>query len=648
MCGIAGYVGPLSPIQGEQALLAMAHRGPDGQGVWQSNHGLAWLGHQRLAIIDLKNGQQPLATANNIFCITFNGCIYNYLELKASLSAKGYVFRTQTDTEVILHAYAEYGDGCLKHLNGMFAFALWDEETQTLFCARDRLGQKPFYYLVHQDFFCFASEIKGLLAMDVILPQPDLEALQEYLTFQMLLDDKTLFKGIYKLKPGNFLTYKPCALDGTSKLQIHQYWDLDYTRHEATQEPIYQESVYIETLQHLLEESVRMQTRSDVPVGAYLSGGMDSSVVTCLMAKNRPGESIHTFTGAFSESPHYDESGYAKIVSDFTGSIYHETKPTALEFMDDISKIIYHMDEPTAGPGVFPQYRVAQEAAQHVKVVLGGQGGDEIFSGYARYQLCQLEETLEALVKGTGDSHSHLDTLRGVGPNVAMLEQYLPMMKGFWNEGIFAPQDQRYFKLMNRSGDFRDLVHPEFFEDFNSKGVAPHSFGETAIFDKFKSIFNGSNATTFLEKIQYFDIKTHLQALCHVDDRTNMAWGIESRSPLMDYRILEWVARIPPSVKFKYGTNKYLLKTASYSFLPPAIYERKDKMGFPVPLSHWLRHQLKDPVHDLLLNPHAAIGQWFDLKQLRQKLAKESTPDNEYTRGIWGLLCLELWFQNYL
>lgn len=624
MCGIAGFVGSLAPQQGQEALNVMSHRGPDGYGDWYSPDHQVWLGHRRLAVIDLEGGKQPLSNADGSLWITFNGCIYNYVELREELIAKGYCFYTKSDTEVLLYAYEEYGEDCPKYLNGMFAFAIWDTQQKKLFCARDRLGQKPFYYGLQQNTFCFASEIKGLWAMDFFERHPDQAALQEYLTFQMLLDDKTMFQGIYKLLPGHSLVYRP----ENNTVKTGKYWDIDYLWIEDQPE-----SYFVERLRELLEDSIRIQVRADVPVGAYLSGGLDSSAITCLMTKlaSPNAAPLKTFTGAFKEGRQYDESPYARIVSTHAGTDYHETIPTASDFIQSIRHIIYHMDEPAAGPGVFPQYRVAQDASKHVKVILGGQGGDEIFSGYARYQLCQLEDCLRALIREKGDKSSHIAALASIAPNLSMLEQYVPMMKNFWSDGLFDSQEKRYYSLMNRSGDFKDVLHPEFLT------------AETAIFDKFSALFYASNATTFLERMQYFDLKVHLQGLCQVDDRTNMAWGLESRSPLMDYRILELVAATPPAIKFNHGTAKHLLRTACQEVIPPAIYQRKDKMGFPVPLSSWVKQELREEIREILLDPGAAISDFVDIRALENSIAHEK----EFSRGIWGLLSLELWYQTF-
>lgn len=629
MCGIAGFIGDLAPIQGRAALDAISYRGPDGSGEWYGNDNQVWLGHCRLAIIDLEGVKQPLSNEEKSLWITFNGCIYNYVELRDELSAKGYCFKTNSDTEVLLYTYQEYGEDCPSKLIGMFSFAIWDSREKKLFCARDRLGQKPFYYGHINQTFCFASEIKGLVAMDVIQNEPDMAALQEYLTFQVLLDDKTLFKGIHKLQPGHTLVYRPSA----NTIKLRKYWDIDYLWEEGQPE-----LCYVERLKDLLTNSTRIQMRSDVPVGAYLSGGLDSSIIVCLMSKLKdPGSgqdfgTFKTFTGTFKEGRQYDESPYARIVSEHAGSEYHEVIPSASDFMDTLHRIIYHMDEPAAGPGVFPQYMVAKEASRHVKVVLGGQGGDEIFSGYARYQLCQLEDCLHGLIMGKGDTSVQADALSDMAPNLSMLEQYVPMMKSFWKDGLFDAQENRYFRLMNRSGDFNGLLQPDFMT------------AEADIFEKFRAVFHGSNATTFLERMQYFDVKVHLQGLCQVEDRTNMAWGLESRSPLMDYRIMELMAATPPAIKFKGGSAKYMLREASRGIVPAAIVDRKDKMGFPVPLNPWMKKDLHGYVRDVLLDRDAAINGLFDMRGLEKSIAEE----REFGRGLWGALCLELWLKTFM
>jgi asparagine synthase (glutamine-hydrolysing) len=624
MCGIAGYVGQLTPHQGRGSLKVMQHRGPDGLGEWFNGEDSVWLGHARLAIIDREGGSQPFSNQDRSIWVTFNGCIYNYKQVREELISKGYSFQSRSDTEVLIHAYEEYGESCVSRLCGMFAFAIWDSRQKKLFCARDRVGQKPFYYFLNQNTFCFASEIKGLLAMEVTESQLDMVAFREYLTFQMTLDEKTLFKNIFKLLPGYTLTYDAVE----QRCSLKKYWDVDYLWNEHQTE-----SVYLEALRELLVDSVRSQMTADVPVGAYLSGGLDSSLIVGLMSQlNSTHSKINTYTGLFKEGLDYDESHYARIMSIHAGTNYHESILTSSDFLQSLQKLIYHMDEPTAGPGAFPQYMVAKAASQDVKVVLGGQGGDEIFAGYARYQLGQLEDCLKHLIKGKEDVTPHLATMMSLAPNLRILDGYDSMMKSFWSDGLFDAQEKRYYRLMNRSQDYEGLFQADFWN------------GQDVIMDQFSKVFYGSNASTFLERMQYFDLKTHLQSLCHVEDRMNMAWGIESRSPLLDHRIIELMATIPASIKFKAGSSKQLLKDIGQDVLHQAVLSRKDKMGFPVPLNHWAKHDLKEEICDILLNPNSVLGDFMEKTSLQNYINNTQY----FSRGLWGLINVELWFQTFM
>jgi len=624
MCGIIGIVGSNKSFFFREAMRVLSHRGPDGEGEWLASDGSVWLGHRRLAIIDPEGGAQPLSNEDGTIWITFNGCIYNYLELAQGLRQKGHRFRTYSDTEVIVHAYEEYGEDCVNRLIGMFAFAIWDGRKKVLFCARDRMGVKPFYYWIGNGKFVFASEIKALLAKQFFQPQICLNALREYLIFQAFLGEQTLFEGVLRLPPGYYL-----VVDGNARVvSLKQYWDLRFSiDYEHTEE------YFVDHLRLLLRDAVKMRLRSDVPLGAHLSGGLDSSTVVCLAGDlNGGGEPLKTFTGAFREGAAYDETAYARLVAERAGAQCLEIWPTAQDFIEHLPKIIYFMDEPAAGPGVFPQYMVSRLASEHVKVILGGQGGDEIFAGYARYLVGYLEECLKGAIEETEDTARYATTLATIIPSLPMLRQYVPMLRYFWAEGLFEAQEKRYFRLMDRSTGVREIYNPEIFS------------GGKHIMEEFSGIFHGSDAASFLNRMLYFDLKVHLPALLHVEDRTSMAWGLESRVPLLDHRIAELMASIPPVIKFKSGQPKYLFRKAVKNLVPGEILRRKDKMGFPVPLHIWFKGPLRDFVRDLLLSSRARQRGIFNPEAL------EAAADNEkdFGRVIWGALCLELWFETFI
>lgn len=628
MCGIAGIIErERSAPANRNALFAMmdalVHRGPDDSGAHFD--GPIALGHRRLSIIDLESGHQPMTNEDGSLWIVFNGEIYNYLELRREL-VRNHTFKTQSDTEVILHLYEDLGERCLERLNGMFSFAIWDGRQGRLFAARDRLGIKPFYWHLDGQRFSFASEPKALLAAGLVEPQHDPQGLEEYLTFQFCLGDRTLFKNIRRLEPGHYLSFRPWR---DSEPADVRYWDFNYeldTHHT--------EEYYVEELQHLLRDAVRLQLRSDVPVGAHLSGGIDSSTVVCLASEAYGGE-FHTFTGAFREGPQYDETAHARAVAEHTGAHYHETWPSANDFADVMPWLIYMMDEPAAGPGLFPQYFVSKLARENVKVVLGGQGGDEIFGGYARYLVAYLEQCLKGVIYGTQEeAGKYLVTWDSIMPNLSLLQQYRPMLQSFWREGLFEDMDSRYFRLISRLEDADTLI----------QGDAWNGQSKSRMFAAFQQVFNNPATKSYFNKMTNFDLKTLLPALLQVEDRTSMSVSLESRVPLLDHRIADLVTRMPPTFRFKGGDTKRVFREAVQNLLPPTIFNRRDKMGFPVPLADWLRGPLRNFLGDILLSPRARARGLYRMDGVEKLI----TNDHSFSRQLWGLLCLELWFRAFI
>jgi len=626
MCGIAGVCGSRSPEKLRDDLPCMlnqmAHRGPDGEGIWTEPTGTCGLAHKRLAIIDPEHGQQPMTNEDETVWVTFNGCIYNYQDIQRILRQKGHKFRTHSDTEVIVHAYEEWGTKCVHQFNGMWAFAIWDTKKQTLFCSRDRIGIKPFYYVLNDKTFTFASEIKALLAVGATEPRSDRDGLRQYLTFQYCLGETTLFANVRKLQPGHNLIYKP-----GKQPEITRFWDLAFnidTQHD--------EAYFIDRLNWLLEDAVRLRLRSDVPLGTHLSGGLDSSVVACLARMLLGDAPIKTFSGAFREGPAFDETHYAKLVSQHAQTEYLETYLSANTFAESIEKIIWCMDEPAAGPGVFPQFWVSKLASEHVKVVLGGQGGDEIFIGYARYLVAYLEECLKGAIENTANRAQYVATMETIVPSLPTLEGYVPMLKGFWRQGLFDEPARRYFALMDRFAGTQALLHEDLQIDTEKT------------FAEFRAEFDDHGAAAMINRILHFDLKTHLQALLHVEDRTSMAWGLESRVPLLDYRLVELMASVPPVVKFKNGYLKHLFRQAIRNLVPEPIMNRKDKMGFPVPLTQWVKNELRDFVHDILLSKRSRERGLFNAKAM----AKTLETSQAFNRSIWGAICLELWHRQFI
>jgi len=628
MCGICGIYN-LDRKHGvsEAALVHMAdsiqHRGPDDHGYYiDDNLGIS---HLRLSIIDLSPaGHQPMSDESGRYWIVYNGEIYNYVELRQQLAGKGCQFFSNSDTEVILRLFMLEGPEAVKKLNGMFAFVIWDKKERKLFGARDRMGIKPFYYFKDKDQFVFGSEIKAIFASGQVGRAMDDEGMADYLTFQFCLNDKTLFRGIRKLEPGCWL-----ELDTHGNLNIQKYWNLDFqvdTDHT---------SEYFEyQLTRLLEDAVRIQLRADVPVGAHLSGGLDSSTVTCLAASllDNP---IHTFSGGFKESPRYDETRFARMAAEQAGSIHHEIFPSEQDFVELMPKLIYAMDEPAAGPGIFPQLMVSQLAKQNGKGVLGGQGGDEVFGGYTRYLVAYLEECIRGGIQGTQEDAKYVVSFDTILPNLTQLKGYEPMLRYFWSEGLFDAQDARYYRLVDRGMEMKGLL---------SGDLADPGSGYST-FQAFSDLFNSGGLSSYINKMTRFDLLTLLPALLHVEDRTSMLVSLESRVPLLDHRIVELAASMPPAIKFEGGRSKHIFRKVVGQLLPRGITERKDKMGFPVPLSEWYqREPVRGFVRETLLGERARKRGWFNLAQVEPLLASERA----FGRSVWGLLCLELWAQAYL
>jgi asparagine synthase (glutamine-hydrolysing) len=625
MCGISGQIslerGLIPNLLQRLATMSslIAHRGPDGEGKWTDSAKRVGFVHRRLAIIDLSaSAVQPMQGVNDTV-ITYNGEIYNYPELRKTL-ADSWTFQSNSDTECILAAYDRYGAECLSHFRGMFAFALWDERKQRLFCARDRFGIKPFYYAVVEGIFYFASEAKALLPF---LPEirTNEAALAEYLTFQYTIGEKTLFEGIHQLLPGHALSIE----DG--KLRIWRYWDVSHDI-DFDHSPAY----FHRRLRELVEDSVNIHGRSDVPVASYISGGIDSSLMFSL-ARNNPSSSPLGFHGRFTEYPGYDESRYADAAASHGRGAMHTIDITAEDFRRHIEQVIYHLDFPVAGPGAFAQFMVSKLAAEHVKVVLGGQGGDEIFGGYARYVIAYLEQSLKAAIDGHYKNGNYVVTIESIVPNLGLLREYKPLMKQFWSQGLFEPMDQRYFRLIDRATDMQDEI------DWGALNMRQ-------VFEDFSVIFNNpSNVKkeAYFDKMTHFDFKCLLPALLQVEDRMSMAHGLESRVPFLDHPLVEFAATVPADVKFKGGNMKHMLKQIFGEEIPSNILNRRDKMGFPVPLKEWFAGDLKDFVLDTFQNMAVRHRPFINTDAVLKNLGSEA----QFSRKTWGLLSLELWHQQF-
>ncbi len=625
MCGIAGIVS----LQGDnvprlsEALTVMGrlleHRGPDDEGQWISSDGSVGFAHRRLSILDLsKAGHQPMVGENGTV-IAHNGEVYNYLELRDQLKDH-WNFRSTSDTETILAAYERHDAEFVHQLRGMFATAIYDQRAHRLTIARDRFGIKPLYYLIDNGMLFFASEAKALLPF---LPdiKTDTKSFAEYLTFQYCIGEHTLFDGIKQLMPGHML-----VAETGSQVQVRKYWDVEYEI-DYDHSPRYFENKFRE----LLMDSMKLHLRSDVPVGSYMSGGIDSSLMA-ILAADHDQQNRDCFHGKFTQFPGYDESNYAADAAKFSGSTLHQAVITAQDFQNSIEDVIYHLDFPTAGPGSFPQFMVSKLASEKVKVVLGGQGGDEIFGGYARYLVAYFEQCIKAALDGSYHDGHYVVTIESIIPNLGLLREYKPMIKMFWQEGLFEDLDARYFRLIDRSNDMTDEVDWAQLD-------------KDRVFDSFKQIFNKPNVgkEAYFDKMTHFDFKCLLPALLNVEDRMAMAHGLESRVPFLDHPLVEFAATIPADVKFEGGNMKHLIKQTFDDKLPASIVNRRDKMGFPVPLKEWFGGELKDFVSDTFGAKSARHRPFMNTERISDSLGKEL----KFSRKTWGLLSLEIWHQKF-
>ncbi|MEK6580128.1 MAG: asparagine synthase (glutamine-hydrolyzing), partial [Bdellovibrionota bacterium] len=449
----------------------------------------------------------------------------------------------------------------------------------------------------------------------------DLEGFKDYLAFQFCLDGKTLFKGVQELKPGHLLTAKKSSVETKRYWQVYYNLDWDHTA-----------KYFEDKVRELLNQSVDLHLRSDVPVGAYVSGGLDSSIIATLAA-SKQGSGLKGFTGKFEQGPEYDESPYARAVAKKSGFELEEISMTADDFIKNIRKVIYHLDYPVAGPGSFPQYMVSQLASRSRKVVLGGQGGDEIFGGYARYLIAYFEQCIKSAIEGNqNQGKNFIVTYESIIPNLASLKAYKPMIQEFWKEGLFEDLDRRYFRLINRAPTLGSEINWKALDGYNP-------------YDSFLKVFRAKNVEkeSYFDSMTHFDFKTLLPALLQVEDRVSMAHGVESRVPLLDHPLVELVATVPSNVKFKDGTMKNLFRNSMGSVLPSEVLNRKDKMGFPVPLTDWAKTEAKDFIFDVFSSKKAMSRDLINNQTVLNGLSSEP----KYGRKLWGLLCLELWQQEF-
>jgi len=630
MCGIAGWANldPRTPppAGGAELLRAMCdrmhHRGPDSEG-YLVDEGVA-LGMRRLAIIDLLTGDQPTFNSDRSVAVVLNGEIYNYREVRADLEKRGHRFRTESDTEVLPHLYDEYGRDMVQHLNGMFAFALWDEKRKRLFIARDRFGEKPLYWGVFDRQLLFASEPKVLLAHPSVKPNLNLNALRQYLSFDYVPAPLSIYEGINKLPAAHTLTLE------NEQIKVERYWCLSY----QTRQPVPSVDEAAGQLRDLLADSVKMRLVSDVPLGVLLSGGIDSSVVAAL-AVRASSETVKTFSIGFAEAS-FDESQYARAVAKFLGTDHHEERFSASLAANLVGEIGAWMDEPISDPSLVPTYLLSRFTRKHVTVALGGDGGDEIFAGYPMY-------------------FGHY-----------MARAYLAMPR-FLRRGLVEPLVERLpVKTKNLSFDYRarrfiaashyDEVArhhvlfgsfaPEDQDQLLTEEVKRTSDGD--VYANARRLFAECDSRNIVERMQSLDTQFYLaEDILTKVDRASMAVSLEVRAPYLDPRVAEFAASLPPRYKLHGYTSKYILKKAAKGLVPPFVW-RRGKKGFGVPFAKWLKQELKPLAHDLLSPERLRRNGLFDPTYVAKLQDEHERGIANHRKLLWTLLSFELWRESFV
>ena len=605
MCGISGLVykdrlRTCEPDVVSRMRDVAAYRGPDDADSYLA--GPVGLGHRRLSIIDLGGGHQPMADAQGALWIVFNGEIYNYRQIRQELCARGHAFRTQSDTEVILQLYAERGEECVHALNGMFAFAIWDTRQQSLFLARDRMGVKPLYYADTKDALVFGSEIKSLFESGVIDAECREEAVAEYLLFRQVAGSDTLFRGVKSLPPGCTMTVR----DGRCRIQ--RFW----SPHPPAERPQISFEDAVRGFGELLEDSVKLRLISDVPVGTFCSGGVDSSLVTAVAAKLK-GDPVNTFSVGFEETD-FDESPYALTVSQRYRTIHHQLRVGHQEFSELLPKMVWHNDEPLDFANSIHIFALSRLARQYVKVVLTGEGADELFAGYPRYRLPQLAATYRYVP-------SPVRTLIGA----TVRDHRLAKLARF---AAVSPQDAL-------------LYNASYLSPATVTALAPRLSRFDATFRRESLGKSGQLSIDDAGRVSLLDQETFLVGVLNRQDKMSMAASIESRVPFMDYRMVEFANRLPTALKIKGGVGKAVVKEYARTLLPPEIVDRR-KSGFGVPLARWFRSNdgLGERINAL---PDAAVSEVLDRPMLRELVREHKSGARDHSELLWTALNLGAW-----
>jgi len=623
MCGICGIVNfdgsdPVDRIVIERMTESLAHRGPDDAGYFVE--GRVGLGHRRLSIIDLSGGRQPIFNEDRSAAIVFNGEIYNYRDLAETLKTAGHTFRTRSDTETILHAYEEYGDDCVQQLRGMFGFAIWDGAKQRLLLARDRLGVKPVYYYRDRHFLAFASEIKSLLEIRSIPREVDPDAFDMYLSLRYVPGPRTMFKNIFRLQPGHVL------VADDSGIRITKYWDIDYPDPEP-----HSPEFLLERFRELLDESVRMRLLSEVPLGVFLSGGLDSSAILATMSKYAGDSRVKTFSVGYqasrAEETASNEFEYARLAADAFASEHHEYRLDATHFAEFVPDLVSYLDEPLADPSCIPLYFISKLAREHITVVLSGEGADEILAGYGIYSKMLA---LDRIYAGAGPLSRLAPWIANLAPSEklrhyvrmcgqALETRYRGVSRGFTEEGKLRLVGADRMKQSERQ--FRDV------------------FG-----GYFKAVENASP----LDRMLYVDAKVWLpDDLLIKADKMTMANGLELRVPFLDHKMVEFAATLPNASKIHGKGGKTLLRSAMRGVLPDAIIDRPKK-GFPIPIGSWLRTSLRQFTRDHLLARDSACSRYVDRDETARLVEEHEQGRADRSQEIWTLLVFEFWHRHFI
>jgi len=621
MCGIVGIIGARDDRTIDSATIhlmceAIFHRGPDDEGIFVKDG--VGLGMRRLSIIDLAGGQQPVFNEDRSICVVFNGEIYNFPDLRAELEAQGHRFRSHTDTEVIVHLYEELGADCVHKFRGMFAFALYDQRQRKLLMARDRLGKKPLHYALAGERLLFGSEIKSILAVAPQLAAVNNEALLQYMYFGYIPDPLTSFLPIRKLPPGHLLEFEE------GRVRVRQYWDLP---RYSTNRP-HSEEECLEELEARLAEAVRIRLISDVPLGALLSGGTDSSTVVALMAR-ASSKPVKTFSIGFRHSD-FNEAHYARAVAERFGTEHHELvlEPNVVETLEKLTR---SLEEPFGDSSILPTYYVSCLARQHVTVVLSGDGGDEIFAGYDRYSIHSARKIFERVPRWMRDLYR--DQV------IPRLPQSMHGRRFSYN--VSLPWRERYIDSISFAFE-RDM--PLLSDGFRE---TLQRFGKPE--DVMLRYFAQAPGQDPISQMLYVDTKTYMVSdILTKVDRMSMATSLEVRVPILDHLFVEWVTGLPPEWKMRGKKQKYIFRQLAERVGVPRNVLYRPKQGFALPLVHWIRHEMKDLIMSVLLDPRTAQRGYFNPDGLRRLLDEHFTKRRNHSGRIWRLLIFELWHRNFL